>query len=155
MHTIYEINGNSAPSLSFGIFSPASPPLKIDPSAGPMLPSTAMEPQEELKQLLARQETLKQELKARKKELLEAQRRQRDNLKRQIRRAQSRITTAQRKRRTRQLILMGSYLEHVTGDDPDKRDRLMKGLDVFLERDRDRELFDLAPNKENADGNPD
>ena len=57
--------------------------------------------------------------------------------------------------RTRRLILMGSYLEHVTGDDPGKRDRLMKGLDVFLERDRDRELFDLAPNKENADGNPD
>ena len=49
---------------------------------------------------------------------------------------------------------MGSYLEHVTGTDPDKRDSLMKGLDVFLERDRDRELFDLAPNKENADGNP-
>ena len=50
---------------------------------------------------------------------------------------------------------MGSYLEHVTGDDPGKRDRLMKGLDVFLERDRDRELFDLAPNKETADVNPD
>ena len=31
-------------------------------------------------------------------------------------------------------------------NDPQKRDRLMKGLDVFLERDRDRELFDL-PNK--------
>ena len=31
----------------------------------------------------------------------------------------------------------------------------MKGLDGFLERDRDRELFDLAPKKENADGNPD
>ena len=48
---------------------------------------------------------------------------------------------------TRRLILMGSYLEHVTGDDPGKRDRLMKGLDVFLERDRDRELFDLVPNQ--------
>ena len=46
-----------------------------------------MQPQAELKQLLARQEALKQELKARKKELVEAQRRQRDNLKRQIRRA--------------------------------------------------------------------
>ena len=33
--------------------------------------------------------------------------------------------------------------------------RPSSGLDVFLERDRDRELFDLAPNKENADGNPD
>ena len=120
-----------------------------------MLPSTAMEPQEELKQLLDRQEALNQELKAKKKELQDAQRRQRDNLKRQIRRAQARLSSAERKQRTRRLILMGSYLEHVTGDDPDKRDRLMKGLDVFLERDRDRELFDLAPNKENADGKPD
>ena len=114
-----------------------------------------MQPQEELEQLLARQEALKQELKARKKELQEAQRRQRDNLKRQIRRAQSRISAAERKRRTRRLILIGSYFEHVTGNDPDKRDRLIKGLDVFLERDRDRELFELAPNKEISDGNPD
>ena len=114
-----------------------------------------MEPQDELQQLLARQEALKQELKARKKELQDAQRRQRDNLQKQIRRAQARISAAERKRRTRRLILMGSYLEHVTGNDPDKRDRLIKGLDVFLERDRDRELFELAPNKEISDGNPD
>ena len=114
-----------------------------------------MQTQEELKQLLARQEDLKQELKAKKKELQDAQRRQRDNLQKQIRRAQVRISAAERKRRTRRLILMGSYLEHVTGNDPDKRDRLIKGLDVFLERDRDRELFELAPNKEISDGNPD
>ena len=120
-----------------------------------MLPSTAMQPQEELEQLLARQEALQQELKARKKELQDAQRRQRDNLQKQIRRAQARISAAERKRRTRRLILIGSYLEHVTGNDPDKRDRLIKGLDVFLERDRDRELFELAPNKEISDGNPD
>ena len=104
---------------------------------------------------MARQEALKQDLKARKKELQDAKRRQRDNLKRQIRRAQSRISAAERKRRTRRLILMGSYLEHVAGNDPDKRDRLIKGLDVLLERDRDRELFELAPNKEISDGNPD
>ena len=94
---------------------------------------------------MARQEALKQELKARKKELQDAKRRQRDNLKRQIRRAQSRISAAERKRRTRRLILIGSYLEHVTQADPERKDRLMKGLDGFLERDRDRELFDLAP----------
>ena len=46
---------------------------------------------------------------------------------------------------------LGSYLEHVTGDDPGKRDSLMKGLDVFLEWDR--ELFDL-PHKENPNGKP-
>ena len=110
-----------------------------------MLPSIAMEPQEELKQLLDRQESLQQELKARKKELLQAQRRQRDNLKRQIRRAQFRVSSAERKRRTRRLILMGSYLEHLTGDDPARRDRLRKDLDGFLERSQDRALFDLAP----------
>ena len=114
-----------------------------------------MDLQEELQQLLARQETLRQELKARKKKLQDAQRRQRANLQKQIRRAQARLSAAQRKRRTRRLILIGSYIEHVTGDDPDKRNRLLKGLDVFLERDRDRELFDLPLNKENADGTPD
>ena len=112
-----------------------------------------MNPQEELQQLLERQEALNQELKVRKKELLEAQRLRKDTLKRQIQRAQSRITAVDRKRRTRRLILMGSYLEHVTGNDPGKRDRLMRGLDVFLERDRDRELFDL-PHKENPNDNP-
>ena len=50
----------------------------------------------------------------------------------------------ERKRRTRRLILMGSYLEHVTQDDPERKARLMKELDGSLERDRDRELFDLA-----------
>ena len=107
-----------------------------------------MEPQEELEQLLARKATLKQELKARKKELQEAQRRQKDNLQKQIRRAQARLSSTERKQRTRRLILLGSYLEHVTGEDPAKRDSLIKGLDVFLERDRDRALFDLAPRED-------
>ena len=39
------------------------------------------------------------------------------------------------------LILMGSYLEHVTQDDPERKARLMKELDGFL--DRDRKLFGL------------
>ena len=114
-----------------------------------------MQSQEELEQLLARQEALNKELKAKKKELQDAQRRQRANLQKQIRRAQSRITAAERKRRTRRLILMGSYLEHVTGDDPGKRDSLMKGLNVFLERGRDRELFGLAPKSQSHSGEND
>ena len=111
------------------------------------LPVVALEP------LLARKETLKQELKARKKELQEAQRRHRDNLQKQIRRAQARVSSAERKRRTRRLILMGSYLEHVTQEDPERKARLIKELDGFLKRDRDRGLFDLPPNKEISDGN--
>ena len=35
------------------------------------------------------------------------------------------------------------YLEHVTQEDPERKARLMKGLDGFLERDRDQGLFDL------------
>ena len=114
-----------------------------------------MEPQDELQQLLNRQEALNQELKAKKKELQDAQRRQRANLQKQIRRAQSRVSAADRKRRTRRLILMGSYLEHVTQDDPERKARLMKELAGFLERDRDRGLFDLPLNKEISDGKPD
>ena len=118
---------------------------------GPMLPSKAMDPQEELKQLLNRQEALRQELAAKKKELLEAQRARKETLKRQIQRAKSRITSRERKLRTRRLILMGSYLEHVTQDDPERKAQLMKELDGFLERDRDRELFDL-PSKAQPTG---
>ena len=60
-------------------------------------------------------------------------------------RIRARISVRNRKRRTRCLILIGSYMEHVTQTDPDLKTRLMKGLDGFLERDRDRELFDLPP----------
>ena len=60
-------------------------------------------------------------------------------------RIRARISVRDRKRRTRRLILIGSFMEHVTQTDPDLKARLMKGIDGFLERDRDRELFDLVP----------
>ena len=60
-------------------------------------------------------------------------------------RIRARISARERERRTRRLILMGSYLEHVTKTDPHSLDRLMKDSIEFLERDRDRELFNLAP----------
>ena len=104
-----------------------------------------MEPQDELQQLLARQAALKQELTAKKKALQEAQRRQRHTLTRQIRSAQARLSTADRKRRTRRLILLGSYIDSVSQVDPAAMTRLMKGLDAFLERDQDRAVFNLPP----------
>ena len=106
------------------------------------------DPQKELAELNKRKAELEDSLAKREAELKELRSKKKSLLERQIRRAQVRINTKERKRRTRRLILLGSYLEHVTGNDPDKRDRLMKGLDVFLERDRDRELFDLALQKE-------
>ena len=112
-----------------------------------MLPSTEMEPQDELQQLLARQAALKRELTAKKTALQEAQRRQRQTLTRQIRRAQARLSSADRKRR---LILIGSYIDSVSQADPASMTRLMKGLDEFLERDQDRALFDLVPRPKDA-----
>ena len=90
------------------------------------------------------------ELTAKKKALQEAQRRQRNTLTRQIRRAQARLSSADRKRRTRRLILIGSYIDSVSQADPEAMTRLMKGLDEFLERDQDRALFDLPPRPKDA-----
>ena len=77
--------------------------------------------------------------------LMEKLAKKKAKLKAAERRIRARISARERKRRTRRLILIGSYMEHVTQTDPDRKARLMKGLDGFLERDRDRELFDLAP----------
>ena len=77
----------------------------------------------------------KAELRSKKKSLLE----------RQIRRAQVRINAKERKRRTRRLILLGSYLDDIIQNDPVSMKRVSKGLDGFLERDRDRALIDLPP----------
>ena len=111
-----------------------------------------MQPQDELEQLLARQEALNQELKAKKKELQDAQRRQRDNLQKQIRRAQARISAAQRKRRTRRLILLGAYLDRRMDTDAALKADVMASLTESLEHDRDRALFgdDLRPTSSDA-----
>ena len=66
-------------------------------------------------------------------------------LKAQIRRAQARITNAERKRRTHRLVLLGTYLDHCMETDPISKTRFMKGLDEFMERDRDRAVFGLPP----------
>ena len=115
-----------------------------------MRPSTEMEPQDELQQLMARQAALKQELAAKKKALQEAQRRHRHTLTRQIRRAQALLSAADRKRRTRRLILIGSYVDSVSQADPASMTRLRKDLDEFLERNQDRALFALAPRPKDA-----
>ena len=60
-------------------------------------------------------------------------------------RIRARISVRERKRRTRRLILIGSYMEHIAANDEAAKDHLMKGLDGFLDRDRDRALFDLPP----------
>ena len=66
-----------------------------------------------------------------------------------IRIVHNRSRAADRKNRMRRLILMGSYMEHITTKGEAAKDRLVKGMDSFLERDRDRALFDLPPKPHN------
>ena len=103
----------------------------------------------ELEALQQKQTAMKAELSQRRKNLVELQQKKQRVLKSQIRRAQARITNAERKRRTHRLVLIGTYIEHTTKDDQPKLDRLMEGLDAFLERDHDRAVFNLQP-KETA-----
>ena len=46
-------------------------------------------------------------------------------------------------------------MEHITVNDEAAKDRLMKGLDSFLERDRDRELFGMTPKPQSQSGKND
>ena len=117
-----------------------------------MLPSTKMEPHDELQQLLERQAALTQKLAAKKQALQEAQRRQRTTLTRQIRRAQARLSAADRKRRTRRLILLGAYLNNRMDTDAALKADVMASLNASLEHDRDRTLFgdDLRPTASDA-----
>lgn len=70
----------------------------------------------------------------------------------QLKARKARLESAERARarklRTRRLILMGSYMEHIAGRDPEAEARLRRGLDAFLDRERDRELFELAPKED-------
>ena len=106
--------------------------------------SMAQDLDAELEALKQKQADLKAELDAERKRLLEIQRKKKRILENQIRRAAHRLTTKERKRRTRRLILLGSYLDHCMETDQTSKARTMKGLDEFLERDQDRELFGLA-----------
>ena len=106
-----------------------------------------MDSTNELGRLAEAARQLKQQQAAKRKELAALQKKERDLIQKKIRIAENHISAAERKRRTRRLILMGSYMEHITTNDEAAKDRLMRGLDGFLERDRDRKLFDMPPIK--------
>ena len=114
-----------------------------------------MDSTDELTRLAEAEQQLKEQHASRKKELATLYKKERGLIQKKVRIAQNRISAVDRKNRTRRLILMGSYMEHITTNDEAAKDRLMKGLDGFLDRKRDRDMFGLLPNKENADGNPD
>ena len=67
-----------------------------------------------------------------------------------VRASDDSCNNADRQRRTRRLILIGSYVDSVSQADQASMTRLRKGLDEFLERDQDRALFDLPPRPKDA-----
>ena len=99
----------------------------------------------DLEALKQRQADLKAELVAERKKLQEIQHKKKRILENQIRRAQHRLSTKERKRDTRRKILAGSWVLSIAEQDQTVAQRLRKGLDEFLERDYDRELFGLTP----------
>ena len=105
------------------------------------------DPQKVLAELQEKKLELEGSLTKREAELKELRSKKKSLLERQIRRAQVRINAKDRKLRTRRLILLGSYLDDIIQNDPVSMKRVSKGLDEFLERDRDRELFGLPPTK--------
>ena len=99
-----------------------------------------MDLEEQLEDLKQRKRKLQKSLSLRKKEFLDLQKEKKRTLEKQIRRAQTRITAAQRKQRTRRLIVLGSLLEK-----QHSHPELIALLDQALDRDQDRALFDLPP----------
>ena len=109
---------------------------------------------ERLEDLKSRKRELQDRLAQSKKEFLSLQKEKRRTLENQIRRAQYRITAAERKRRTRQLILIGSVVKKMADRDSRTRFWLLHALNEDLERPQDRELFDLDPKTENEKESP-
>ena len=108
-----------------------------------------MEPDDKLAELLKQREALKQEmsqeLKTAKKQLEDAQRKRKEVLEKQIRIARVITTARERKTETRRKILVGAMVLSHVDQKPESKKLLLRDLDEFLERDRDRALFDLAP----------
>ena len=108
-----------------------------------------MEPDAKLKELMLKREALKQEFKkdmdAAQKELQDAQRKKKSVLEKQIRIAQTRASSLQRKTDARRKILIGAMVLNHVDQKPESNAALLRDLDEFLDRPRDRELFDLPP----------
>ena len=106
------------------------------------------DPKKELDELNKRKAELEASLSKREAELKELRRKKKLLLEQQIRRAQVRVNAKQRKLDTRKKILAGACVLDRAAKDPDSARHLKEILDAFLERDRDRQLFDLPPKME-------
>ena len=95
--------------------------------------------------LRAKQDDLEEKARESKKRIQALKRKKKAVLTRQVRQAQARLNAHERRRRTRRLILMGTLLEHQVSQSEEALAGLLRDLDDFLKRDRDRDLFELPP----------
>ena len=96
--------------------------------------------QDELDRLKQRREDLKVAIAAKKREAARLQKKRSQVLEQQLRSVRSRLSSQQRKLRTRRLIVLGSLMEkEIPSAD------LLSKLDRALDRDQDRALFGLPP----------
>ena len=102
--------------------------------------------QDGLDRLKQRSEDLKAAIVAKKREAAQLQKKRSQVLEDQLRRVRSRLSSQERKLRTRRLIVLGSLMEK----EAPTTDLLAK-LDATLERDQDRALFGLPPPRPGAD----
>ena len=88
------------------------------------------------------------------KERIAALERKKQQIANRIVRLRNQESSKQRKIETRRKILAGAWALHQAERHPAERQRLIQGLDGFLDRPQDRELFDLDPKKENGKAPP-
>ena len=74
---------------------------------------------------------------------------QRQRISNRIARLRNAERVKERKRETRRKILAGAWVIGRAREDPEAWDRFVTGLDGYLTKPRDRELFDLPPLSEN------
>ena len=95
---------------------------------------------DQLDRLKQRRQDLKIAIAAKKREVAELQKKRSQALEDQLRRVRSRLSSSERKLRTRRLIVLGSLMEKEYPPDA-----LIDKLDQDLDRDQDRALFGLPP----------
>ena len=86
-------------------------------------------PEEKVAELEARIATVKEEIAAKTARLKEVESQRLREIQLRLRRARYAVTAKEQKRRTRRLILMGTYVEAKMNEDPDACQRFMAALD--------------------------
>ena len=106
---------------------------------------------DEIDRLAEAERQLKEQHSAKKKELAALYKKERGLIHKKIRITKKRISASERKTDTRRKILIGAMVLNHVDQKPASNAALLSDLDEFLERDRDRALFDLPPRPTNQE----